>query len=70
MLVLSRKVDESIVIAEEDGTSVMLTITVLDAGNGKVKLGFEADDDIAVFRQEVWNRIRAGRAADVPAAGS
>jgi carbon storage regulator len=70
MLVLSRKIEESIVIGEEDGTNQFLKITVLDVGNGKVKLGFEADDDVSVFRQEVWNRIRAGRGADVSAAGS
>ena len=70
MLVLSRKIEESIVIGEEDGAIPLLRITVLDVVNGKVKLGFEADDDVSVFREEVWNRIRAGRAADVPAAGS
>jgi carbon storage regulator CsrA len=32
---------------------------VLDIRNGSVRLGFEADPDIPVHRQELWERIRA-----------
>lgn len=59
MLVLSRKSKESIVIGGGDGLHRVLTITVLEVGNGKVKLGFDVDGDVPVHRAEVWTRIHA-----------
>ncbi len=50
MLVLSRKVGEKILI----GTgSNMISITVVDMGQGKVKLGIQAPREIPVFRSEL-----------------
>ena len=59
MLVLSRKSKESIVIGGGDGLHRVLKITVLEVGNGKVKLGFDVDGDVPVHRAEVWARIHA-----------
>lgn len=52
MLVLSRKEDESIVIADN------ITILVLEIRGDKVRLGIEAPRDIPVHRREVFDAIR------------
>ena len=60
MLVLSRKLQEAVVVGGTAGFERMLKITVLEIVNGKVKLGFDVDKDVPVHRLEVWERIRAG----------
>jgi len=59
MLVLSRKTRESVIVGKEDGIQHLLRVTVLEIGMGTVKLGFEADAAVPVFRQEIWDRMRA-----------
>jgi carbon storage regulator len=59
MLILTRKVGESIVI---DGRIVM-TITRLDGDT--VKVGIEAPADVAVHRQEVYDEIQQNNRAAV-----
>ena len=56
MLVLSRKKDESIVIANRAG-EITATITVTSTESGKVKLGIEASPEIAVHRSEIYKLI-------------
>jgi Global regulator protein family len=46
MLVLTRKCQEVIVVGGADGFDVLLKVTVLGIENGKVRLGFEAADDV------------------------
>ena len=58
MLVLSRKNSESIVIGGSEGFQSVLTVTVLEIRNGRVKLGFEGDPAISIRRSEVWERRR------------
>jgi carbon storage regulator CsrA len=70
MLVLSRKKRESVIVGAEDGIHHLLKVTVLEIGSGTVKLGFEVDAAVPVHRLEVWERIRAEGAADVPVGGS
>lgn len=54
MLVLARKLNESIVI---DGT---ITVTVLEVGkNGVVRLGIDAPRHHQVYRQELFLEIQA-----------
>ena len=60
MLVLSRKSQESVIIGGADGFDRLLKVTVLAIQNGKVRLGFEIDAGVPVYREEVWERIRAG----------
>ena len=55
MLVLSRKLQEAIVIG--DG----IRVTVVEIERGKVRLAIEADPDIPVYRSEVWERIAEDR---------
>ena len=52
MLVLSRKVNESIVINDD------ITIVVVDIRGDKVRLGVEAPKEVPVHRQEVYDAIR------------
>ena len=61
MLVLSRKVGESVVI---DGTIV---VRVLSAEGGRIRLGFEAPADVSVRRSELPPSPRSIGAADTPA---
>ncbi len=69
MLVLSRKIQESVVVGGGRGLERTLKVTVLGIAGGKVKLGFDVDPDIPVNRHEVWERMCAsgeldGRRAD------
>jgi carbon storage regulator len=59
MLVLARKNRESVVISSADNMQEFVRVTVLDVRGGTVKLGFAADDDVGVYREEVWERVRA-----------
>jgi len=65
MLVLSRKSNESVVIGGHNPLERMLKVTVLQISGGRVKLGFEVNDDVPVHRLEVWERMYvAGQKAD------
>ena len=60
MLVLTRKLRESLVIGETSNLTPEITITVLEVRVKAVKLGFTADPCIKIRRSEVWARIQAG----------
>jgi len=51
MLVLSRKPGESVTIGDE------VRITVLSISGKQVRIGIEAPSDIAVHREEIYNKI-------------
>jgi len=53
MLVLKRKTGEKIQIGER------ITITVCGCGEGGVRLGVEAPDDLPVFRREIFDHRTA-----------
>lgn len=57
MLILSRKVDEEIVIGDD------VVITVLSIRNGTVRLGVTAPRDVAVMRSEIIKLPARGRKA-------
>ena len=52
MLVLTRKLGERLKIGHA------ITVTVIEIKNGQVRLGIEAPSNIAVHREEVYQRIR------------
>lgn len=64
MLVLSRKTNESIVI------SGGIAITIVDIRGGKVWLGVEAPQEIAVHRQEIHETVRRQNDHLLPLSGS
>ena len=53
MLILSRRIGESVKIGDE------VTVTVLGVKGGQVRLGFTAPPNVAVHREEVYERIQA-----------
>ena len=61
MLVLSRKPGESVTIGDE------VRITVLSISGKQVRIGIEAPSDIAVHREEIYNKI-ASEQSTKPAA--
>lgn len=52
MLVLSRKIDERIVIVPPKGKPITIQVTRL--GPEKVRLGVDAPDDWIIDREEIW----------------
>ena len=47
MLVLSRKQGQSILIADQ------ITVTIVELGRGRVRLGISAPNDVPVHREEI-----------------
>jgi carbon storage regulator len=68
MLVLSRKSRESVVVGGISAVDRKLVVTVLAIQGGKVQLGFDAPADVAVHREEVWERINTDRELGNPGA--
>jgi len=64
MLVLSRRVNESIVI---DGN---IRITVIGIRGGQIRLGIEAPDRVGIFREELLVPIASDPAPGKPIAGA
>jgi len=52
MLVLSRKVGERILVPDFN-----VVITVVSVKGNRVRLGFSAPAEVAVYREEVWIQI-------------
>jgi carbon storage regulator len=53
MLILSRKVNEKIMIGDD------ISISIIDVRGDQVRLGVEAPRSVKVFRQEVFDAIKA-----------
>lgn len=66
MLVLSRKIRESVVIGGAATLQSVMKVTVLDIRGGRVKLGFDADPSVPVRRSEVSEKIGAGTRPEGP----
>ena len=52
MLILSRKINESIIVGEE------IEVKVIDVSSRVVKLGIEAPKEVSVHRKEVFEMIK------------
>ncbi len=58
MLVLTRTINEKIVIGDD------VTLTVLGVKGNQVRIGIEAPVEIPVHREEIYQRILNERATD------
>ena len=52
MLILTRRVGETLVIGDD------VTVTVLGVRGNQVRLGVNAPKDVAVHREEIYQRIQ------------
>ena len=52
MLILTRRVGETVMIGEE------VTVTVLGVKGNQVRIGVNAPRDVAVHREEIFERIK------------
>lgn len=52
MLILTRKAGQSIMIGDE------IVVTVLETKGNQVRLGLTAPMDVAVHREEIFNKIQ------------
>jgi len=52
MLVLTRKTGEKIAIGDD------ITISIVEIGRGKVRIGIDAPSQVSVLRHEVYERIQ------------
>ena len=53
MLILNRKVGESIILADN------IEITILDITDGKIKIGIEAPKSVSILRKEIYDSVKA-----------
>lgn len=60
MLILTRRVGETLMVGDE------VTVTVLGVKGNQVRLGVNAPREVAVHREEIYERIQ--REQDEPAA--
>jgi carbon storage regulator len=58
MLILTRRIDEKIIIDDN------VTVTILGVKGNQVRIGIDAPREIKVNREEVHQRILKERAAD------
>lgn len=58
MLILTRRVGETLMIGEQ------ITVTVLGVKGNQVRVGISAPKDVSVHREEIFQRIQRGDAEE------
>ena len=59
MLILTRKVGETLMVGED------VTVTVMAVNGNQVRIGINAPKDVAVHREEIYERVQAEKAQKV-----
>ncbi|MCL2801434.1 MAG: carbon storage regulator CsrA [Treponema sp.] len=62
MLILSRKIDEKVVIGDD------ITISIIEIRGDQVRLGIDAPKKVKVYRQEVYDAIKSENKAAIKSA--
>lgn len=57
MLILTRRAGETITIGDD------VTVKVLNISGNQVRLGITAPSNVAVHREEIFNKVQAGKSA-------
>ena len=52
MLVFTRKLNEKIRVGDD------IVVTIIQIDKGSVKIGFEAPENVAIYRDEVYEKIK------------
>lgn len=58
MLILTRRIGETLMVGDE------VTVTVLGVKGNQVRLGVNAPKDVAVHREEIYQRIQTEKSDD------
>lgn len=61
MLILTRRVGETLMIGEQ------VTVTVLGVKGNQVRIGINAPKELSVHREEIFQRIKREQDPDTPA---
>lgn len=60
MLILTRRISETLMVGDD------VTVTVLGVKGNQVRIGVNAPKDVAVHREEIYQRIQKERDTETP----
>lgn len=59
MLILTRRTGETVMIGDQ------VTFTVLEVKGNQVRIGFNAPKDVAIHREEIYERLKLALQGDI-----